>query len=158
MQFAAAPILGRLSDRFGRKPVLLVSLAGSVAGYLLFAFARSLHVGETLGIPSPAGEQQLPIVGEFRDFNTGVYSVVVSLDWFRRYWRDSSITGIGVYVDAGSPTMPVEARVRTVTPQPTRIRSADAIRKTSPRDLRQNFPDHRGASGFSPRSSRFSAC
>jgi len=41
-QFAAAPILGRLSDRFGRKPVLLFSLAGSVAGYLLFAFAHSL--------------------------------------------------------------------------------------------------------------------
>jgi len=36
-QFAAAPVLGRLSDRFGRKPVLLFSLAGSVAGYLLFA-------------------------------------------------------------------------------------------------------------------------
>ncbi len=41
-QFAAAPVLGRLSDRFGRKPVLLFSLAGSVAGYLLFAFAHSL--------------------------------------------------------------------------------------------------------------------
>jgi multidrug resistance protein len=41
-QFAAAPILGRLSDRYGRKPVLLFSLAGSVAGYLLFAFAHSL--------------------------------------------------------------------------------------------------------------------
>jgi multidrug resistance protein len=41
-QFAAAPVLGRLSDRFGRKPVLLFSLAGSVAGYLLFAAAHSL--------------------------------------------------------------------------------------------------------------------
>ncbi len=41
-QFAAAPVLGRLSDRFGRKPVLLFSLAGSVAGYLVFAFAHSL--------------------------------------------------------------------------------------------------------------------
>ena len=44
MQFLFAPILGRLSDRFGRKPVLVVSLAGSVAGYVLFALAGSLAV------------------------------------------------------------------------------------------------------------------
>ena len=44
MQFLCAPILGRLSDRFGRRPVLLFSLAGTVVGYLLFAFARSLPV------------------------------------------------------------------------------------------------------------------
>ena len=42
MQFVAAPVLGRLSDRYGRRPILLVSLAGSVVGYLLFAFAGSL--------------------------------------------------------------------------------------------------------------------
>lgn len=42
MQFLFAPALGRLSDRVGRRPVLLVSLAGSVAGYLLFAAADSL--------------------------------------------------------------------------------------------------------------------
>jgi DHA1 family tetracycline resistance protein-like MFS transporter len=44
MQFLAAPVLGRLSDRFGRRPVLLISLAGSVVGYLLFAFAGSIAV------------------------------------------------------------------------------------------------------------------
>lgn len=44
MQFVFAPILGRLSDRVGRRPVLLLSLAGSVVGYLLFAFAGSLAV------------------------------------------------------------------------------------------------------------------
>ena len=42
MQFLCAPLLGRLSDRFGRRPVLLVSLAGTVVGYLLFAFALPL--------------------------------------------------------------------------------------------------------------------
>ena len=42
MQFLCAPILGRLSDRYGRRPVLVFSLAGTVVGYLLFAFARSL--------------------------------------------------------------------------------------------------------------------
>jgi multidrug resistance protein len=42
MQLIFAPVLGRLSDRYGRRPVLLVSLAGSALGYLLFAFAQSL--------------------------------------------------------------------------------------------------------------------
>lgn len=41
MQLFFAPLLGRLSDRIGRRPVLLVSLAGGVAGYLLFAVANS---------------------------------------------------------------------------------------------------------------------
>jgi MFS family permease len=44
MQFLFAPILGRLSDKIGRRPVLLGSLIGTVAGYLLFAFAGSLTV------------------------------------------------------------------------------------------------------------------
>lgn len=43
-QFIAAPILGALSDRFGRRPVLLLSLLGSAAGYLIFAIGGSLRV------------------------------------------------------------------------------------------------------------------
>jgi DHA1 family tetracycline resistance protein-like MFS transporter len=39
LQFVSAPLWGRLSDRIGRRPVLLVGLAGSVASYLLFAIA-----------------------------------------------------------------------------------------------------------------------
>jgi MFS transporter, DHA1 family, tetracycline resistance protein len=44
MQFFFAPVWGRLSDRIGRRPVILVSLAASFTGYLLFAFSRSLTV------------------------------------------------------------------------------------------------------------------
>lgn len=44
MQLLFAPVLGRLSDRYGRRPVLLLSLAGAVLGYLLFAVAGSLWV------------------------------------------------------------------------------------------------------------------
>ncbi len=42
MQFLFSPLLGRLSDRFGRRPVLLLSLAGAVGGYLLLAASNSL--------------------------------------------------------------------------------------------------------------------
>ncbi len=42
MQFIFAPILGRLSDRIGRRPVLLVSLIGSAVGYVLFGIAGSI--------------------------------------------------------------------------------------------------------------------
>jgi multidrug resistance protein len=41
MQFLASPLLGWLSDRYGRKPVLLCSLIGSAVGYLLMANATS---------------------------------------------------------------------------------------------------------------------
>jgi multidrug resistance protein len=42
MQFLASPILGYISDRIGRKPVLLVSLVGSAVGYAVMASAQSL--------------------------------------------------------------------------------------------------------------------
>ena len=42
MQFLFSPILGVLSDRYGRRPVLLLSLAGAAVDYLFMAFAPDL--------------------------------------------------------------------------------------------------------------------
>jgi DHA1 family tetracycline resistance protein-like MFS transporter len=42
MQFIGAPVLGRLSDRYGRRPILLVSQLGTFIGFLVLGAAHSL--------------------------------------------------------------------------------------------------------------------
>lgn len=42
--FFAAPVLGALSDRYGRKNILLLSLLGSVTGYILFGIGGALWI------------------------------------------------------------------------------------------------------------------
>ena len=42
MQFVFSPVLGALSDRFGRRPVLLISMTGHGLDYILMALAPSL--------------------------------------------------------------------------------------------------------------------
>src|SRR5256714_4196406 len=42
-QFVGAPVLGAVSDRFGRRPVLFVSQLGSAVGYLLLGVATTFE-------------------------------------------------------------------------------------------------------------------
>src|SRR5579864_9732670 len=43
MQFVFAPIWGRLSDRHGRRPILLLSTAGAALSYVLFAIGSGFE-------------------------------------------------------------------------------------------------------------------
>jgi DHA1 family tetracycline resistance protein-like MFS transporter len=42
LQFIGAPLLGRLSDRFGRRPVLIISQIGTLIGFIILGFANVL--------------------------------------------------------------------------------------------------------------------
>ncbi len=44
MQFIFNPVWGRISDKIGRRPVILISVFGSFLSYLIFALANSLSV------------------------------------------------------------------------------------------------------------------
>src|ERR687886_609283 len=41
-QFLAAPVFGALSDRFGRRPIILFGVAGQVVAYMVMGAATSL--------------------------------------------------------------------------------------------------------------------
>jgi putative ABC transport system permease protein len=107
--------------------------AGIVASERLM-FARHLKVGDELLLPSPAGPQRLPIVGGYRDFNTGNYSVVMALARYRRSWSDGAITGIGVDLADGADRGTVEAAVReriAAAGGNARVRSSAGIQELS---------------------------
>jgi len=54
-QFIAAPVLGRLSDRFGRRPVLMVSQLGTTLSFILFLFADQIGVWlDSIGLGNSA--------------------------------------------------------------------------------------------------------
>ncbi len=52
MQFFFSPVLGRLSDQYGRRPILFISLLGSAVGYFVIGFAETLafvFIGRVIG-------------------------------------------------------------------------------------------------------------
>lgn len=55
-QLVGAPVLGRLSDRHGRRPVLLISILGTLVGFLLLGLAEPLGrwISSLVGAGSPA--------------------------------------------------------------------------------------------------------
>jgi MFS family permease len=59
MQFIFAPIWGRISDRVGRRPILLIGLAGSVVFYALFGYASSLMGHDDKPVPADTAELAL---------------------------------------------------------------------------------------------------
>ncbi len=58
MQFIFSPIWGRLSDRVGRRPILLISLTGSVIFYALYGYAVGAPVD-----PAPSRTAALTALG-----------------------------------------------------------------------------------------------
>jgi len=60
-QLLLAPVWGRLSDRFGRRPILIIGLLGSAASYLVFAYAASLFVLLLSRIMAGIGGANIPV-------------------------------------------------------------------------------------------------
>ena len=67
MQLFGAPILGTLSDKYGRKPILTIALIGTLIGYLLFAYSIYIR-----SLPLMFASRMLP------GFTGGNVSIIMS--------------------------------------------------------------------------------
>lgn len=61
MQFICTPFWGRLSDKVGRRPILLASLAASAAGYLIWGFSSTLIALFASRIVAGAGNANIAV-------------------------------------------------------------------------------------------------
>lgn len=61
IQLFMAPTWGRLSDRYGRRPILIIGLVGSALSYVVFAYAQSLTVLFVSRIMAGIGGSTIPV-------------------------------------------------------------------------------------------------
>lgn len=72
-QFVAAPVLGRVSDRIGRRPVLLISQVGTVIAFVIFIFAGPIgaRLDQSLGTAAISGGMIMLYLARILDGLTG---------------------------------------------------------------------------------------
>ncbi len=89
-QLLSAPMWGRVSDRFGRRPALLIGLAASVIAYIVFAFANSLELLFISRLVQGAGGGTVGVIQAYVADATAPKDRAKSLGWL------SAATNAGV--------------------------------------------------------------
>ncbi|HEY3339716.1 MAG TPA: MFS transporter [Propionicimonas sp.] len=90
--FIAAPFLGSFSDRFGRKPILVISVLGSAAGYLMFGIGGALWVLLVSRIIDGLTAGDLPVMFAY------LADITPPEDRAKRYGLLGALGGIGTMV------------------------------------------------------------
>lgn len=91
-QLLSAPLWGRVSDRYGRRPVLLVSLAAAAAAYVVFAYADTLWLLLLSRLVQGAGGGTVGVVQAYVTDATEPENRAKSLGWL------SAASSLGVMI------------------------------------------------------------
>jgi MFS family permease len=91
-QLFAAPVWGRVSDRYGRRPALLAGLGASAIAYVVFAFAQSLPLLFLARIVQGAGGGTVSVIQAYVADATRPEDRAKSLGWL------SAATNLGVTI------------------------------------------------------------
>ena len=83
-QMIVAPLWGRLSDRVGRRPVILGSQAISAAAFVTFAFADSVGLLLACRLLQGAGGANVSVLAAYVSDSVGPRERARALGWLRR--------------------------------------------------------------------------
>ena len=89
-QLVSAPIWGRFSDRYGRRPALLIGLTASAIAYVIFAYSHSLWLLFLMRIVQGAGGGTVSVIQAYVADATRPEDRAKSLGWL------SAATNLGV--------------------------------------------------------------
>ncbi len=90
--FLAAPALGVLSDRYGRKPVLIISVLGSAIGYLLFGIGGAIWVLLLSRIIDGLTAGDMPVLFAY------LADITPPEDRAKRYGMLGALSGVGFMI------------------------------------------------------------
>jgi MFS family permease len=101
-QLLSAPLWGRFSDRFGRRPALLIALGASAIAYVVFAFAGSLVFLFASRLVQGAGGGTVGVIQSYVADSTKPEDRARSLGWL------SAATNLGVFLGPALGTVAVK--------------------------------------------------
>jgi putative ABC transport system permease protein len=77
----------------------------------VLATALHLHDGDEIVLPTPAGEQTVPVMGVFYDYATDGGKIVMDRSLFRAFWGEGGATVVPVYLESGADPEDVKRRL-----------------------------------------------
>src|SRR6267154_2516540 len=119
-QLLSAPMWGRFSDRFGRRPSLLIALGASAIAYLIFGFAHSLLVLLLSRIVQGAGGGTVGVIQAYVADSTDPKDRARALGWL------SATTNLGVALGPVLGSFALALGERDLIPGPATLRVGPA--------------------------------
>jgi len=68
------------------------------------AWRLNLRPGGRLSLITASGPREFPIAGIYHEYGSGLGSAMMSLEVYRRLWRDDAVTAVGLYLEPGIDT------------------------------------------------------
>ena len=119
-QIISAPMWGRLSDRVGRRPVVMIALTASGIAYLIFGFANSLLLLLLSRLVQGAGGGTVGVIQAYVADSTDPKDRARALGWL------SATTNLGVALGPVLGSFAIALGHRDLMPGPTTLRMGHA--------------------------------